>query len=891
MTGFGVVGGALRRVMIAAVLGLVAFAVQGANVAEPAPGWVDWIEPAKAPPPAGGSERVAVLTDDQAFLEGDRTEWFHRRVSQVTASSGTDDASELTVSYDPAYETVAWHGAWVERDGVREDRLANARIDELRREGGLESGLIDGKHSLHLVLDDVRVGDIVDIALTVRGRNPALAGQGYAYWSLQVGIPTQLRRLRVVHPAAVVLPFKAIGAVPEARRTRQGAYETVEWTLHDALPRRSEENATAWFDAGPSVEFGGARDWAGVVKWALPLYAGVDDPAIASLARELGLSRGDASEANVRRAIAFVQDEIRYTGLELGAHAYEPYPPSEVIRRRYGDCKDKTTLLAGLLRHLGLEAHAALVDVDELEHVAARLPSPGAFDHAIVHFVRDGRDYWIDATAEMQRGRLDRLAQADFGRALVIAPGETALREMAVPAAPAPRIEIEEEFDLRDAEGGLAKHAAYSIRTLYRGTSADGTRRRFARESAQEIGEGYAASIEKHYPGLEMAQAPRIEDDTERNEVTVHERYVINDVWRPDDSGDGTHATFWLNELDGYLPEPGGSTRRSPLALGGPLDIRQKLTLRLDGGWPAEDAEKHVENEHFDFRRTIRNDGDVATVEGRLQLHSRDVPAADAGKLAADLRRANAAMGYELTLGAESGTEEAPAGPWVDWRLLPVLLAMLASWAWVAFCALRRGDSVWRGMWFQPRATTRAALQRNNTGEAAVLLVLATAGSALLETDKVATLGNSSVMLIALLGAGAAAGVLGLFVYALYAALMAWGGRLFGGEGRTGQVWMGMGWAQVPAVAMLPTLGVLVGLYGVELDATGVGPALVAMVLVLCLLVLPLGVWSALIWFPVLAEIHRITLPRAVAVTFAVPLAVVLLLFLLVVGVRALAGG
>jgi hypothetical protein len=891
--------GAWRRWGSAMVLGLAAAAAQAAHVVEPVPAWVDWAEPGAAPERKSGDDRIALLTDDQALFDGERSAWFHRRVSQVLASSGSNEASELSIDFDPAYETVVLHGAWVERDGRREDRLAEARIDELRREEGLEDGLIDGKHTLHLVLDDVRVGDRVDFALSLRGRNPALAGQDYGYWSLAVGIPTRERRLRLLHRASQELPLRVIGALPEPVRGAHDGFGFVEWRLRDARPRRGEDETVSWFDAGPSVEFGGARDWAAVVDWARPLYdAALDDAAIATLAKELKLERGDASEAAVLRAIAFVQDEIRYTGLELGAHAYQPYPPGEVIRRRYGDCKDKATLLVGLLRHLGLQAHPALVDVDEREHVAERLPSPNVFDHVVVHFVRDGRSYWIDATAQMQRGTLERLVQADFGRALVIAPGETGLRKMAVPALDAPQIDIEETFDLRDGQGGLADDADYFIRTVYRGADADAVRRRFASDSAQSIGEAYAEAIADDYPGLELATPPRIEDDTARNEVTVHEHYRIDEVWRPqdEDDGGGTHVTFWLNEIDGYLPAAGRPRRHSPRAWHGPFDIRQKLVVELDGGWPTSDKRLKVDNPHFRFERHARNDGERLVLDGRLRLLSREVPATEARRLAADIDRAENWMGYELTLGADDATaeetEEAAQvpGSWLDWRLLPVLLAVLATWGWIVTCGLRAGDSVWRGMWFHPRSTARAALRRGHLGEAAMLLVLGTMASALMETERVANLEHGPLMLLALLGAGAVGGLVGLLAYALYAGLMAWGGRLLGGRGRVGQVWMGIGWAQVPAVAMLPTLALLVALYGIELDAEGGGPALVAMVLALVLLGLPLGVWSALIWFPVLAEVHGITLRRAVAVSFAVPLAVFIVLMLSILGVRVLAG-
>ena len=90
-------------------------------------------------------------------------------------------------------------------------------------------------------------------------------------------------------------------------------------------------------------------------------------------------------------ALAFVQDELRYTGIELGPDSYRPAPPVETFRLRYGDCKAKALLLCTLLREMNLEAYPALVNTSARETVARRLSSPFAFNHVIVKLLLDGK--------------------------------------------------------------------------------------------------------------------------------------------------------------------------------------------------------------------------------------------------------------------------------------------------------------------------------------------------------------------------------------------------------------------------------------------------------------------------------------------------------------------
>ena len=54
---------------------------------------------------------------------------------------------------------------------------------------------------------------------------------------------------------------------------------------------------------------------------------------------------------------AFVQRDVRYVGIELGIGGYQPHPAAEVFAHRYGDCKDKATLLRSMLREIGVDSY------------------------------------------------------------------------------------------------------------------------------------------------------------------------------------------------------------------------------------------------------------------------------------------------------------------------------------------------------------------------------------------------------------------------------------------------------------------------------------------------------------------------------------------------------
>lgn len=100
----------------------------------------------------------------------------------------------------------------------------------------------------------------------------------------------------------------------------------------------------------------------------------------------------------IDRLYRHVQQNIRYVAYEEGEAAYRPDTPAEVMRKRYGDCKGMSLLLATLLNRAGIEAHIACVGTDNIPFRIAEAPSLSATNHMIC-VVPDGGSYlFLDPT-------------------------------------------------------------------------------------------------------------------------------------------------------------------------------------------------------------------------------------------------------------------------------------------------------------------------------------------------------------------------------------------------------------------------------------------------------------------------------------------------------------
>lgn len=173
-------------------------------------------------------------------------------------------------------------------------------------------------------------------------------------------------------------------------------------------------------------------------------------PAIRAKVAEL--VKGESDPLGRVRAIArFVQNEIRYVAIEIGIGGYQPHAAGETFANRYGDCKDKVTLMAVMLREAGIESHFLIVNTNRealvedspptlwFDHVviAVKLPAQaGASDlHTIIDHPALGRLVVFDPTDEVTPvGRLAGALQGGYGL-LVTPEGGDFLRLPSVPMA------------------------------------------------------------------------------------------------------------------------------------------------------------------------------------------------------------------------------------------------------------------------------------------------------------------------------------------------------------------------------------------------------------------------------------------------------------------------
>jgi transglutaminase-like putative cysteine protease len=650
------------------------------------PQWVRPIVPvATAAMDADNGGITYLLVDQQEHVEP-RASFYHE-ARQITSENGAQTGSAISASFDPSFQKLTYHFIRLIRDGVPAERLDRSQIKLLQREKDMESFLFDGSFTAHCQLEDVRVGDIIEFAYTTEGANPVKKGKFSTTLPTDWYYPVRRAVTRFVYPAQRKLNFRPVNrAIKPSIATDHGMTEWL-WQEADVPARKPEANIPPDYDPCGWIQASEFVSWEQVVDWGVSLYQ-TNDPISGDLQKKIDELRAIKDiEQRILAALRFVQDEIRYLGIESGMGSHQPSAPSEVLRRRFGDCKDKARLLGTLLRQTGVDATPALVSDAYRGRVADRLPSTGAFDHVILHVRSGAATYWLDATRSNQRGPLSQIYVTDFGYALILRPGTKTLTAMAPPPGALPRKKIIESYRIPAPEGT----GGLEVISEFHGLSADRIRSYFQENGRERIQKDYLQYYTRRFPAIHTAQALQYEELPGENACKVKEFYSIPKVWQINEEKMRYEVSLYPAEVDHDMGSPGPSQRDDPLALDAPVNTTQEINAEMFEDWPVDTPDHDVSNAFYHFRDETKANGRHLQFTYSYENRADRVSVGDLPAYNTELSKLRDTLGYTI-----SYSTPAQLAAWrqkrtaLNWPIASLFGAVLAAATFASVWYFRR---------------------------------------------------------------------------------------------------------------------------------------------------------------------------------------------------------
>ncbi len=194
----------------------------------------------------------------------------------------------------------------------------------------------------------------------------------------------------------------------------RGGFTHYEWTVKNmpAIVREDQSPKYSYFV--PLVLF-----YVSAIKEkdrTVPVLSGLDDlhswyyetirqideqptPQLTEVVKKM-IVPGDTEMDIVRKVFYWVQDNIRYIAFEDGMRGLVPHKPSYVLEKRYGDCKDMTSLIVGMLKSVGIKCYYTWIGTRDIPFQYSMIPTPLVDNHMIATYIDKNHNYFfLDGTS------------------------------------------------------------------------------------------------------------------------------------------------------------------------------------------------------------------------------------------------------------------------------------------------------------------------------------------------------------------------------------------------------------------------------------------------------------------------------------------------------------
>ncbi len=655
----------------------------------PMPSWVKPIEPGSdVGVGADNAGMVYLLADRQDNLQ--QNAFYYREVRKIISEKGIERGASIFARFNPRFEKLVFNSIKISRNGTISDRLDRSRVEVAPKEKESDRSIYDPSLNARMVLDDVRVGDVIEFAITVEGASPFNREKYSKIYLVQWEALIVRNVLRLIYSADRKLAFQTSNGAREPTVTTANGITEMWYEDHDVPGRTREDDVPDGYEPRQLLDVSEFRSWAELATWATSLFQ-VEPARSPQFNAEMKNLRAIVdAEQRVVAALQFVEDEIRYIKLGEWLDTRALTPPDEVLRRGFADKMDKTLLLLSLLRGTDIDAAPAVVSWSYRSMIQKLLPTADLLDDAIVQVRLGAHTYWLDTSATAQRGPLSQMYVPHFEYALVLRPGSAELMPVEQPSGAFPVKKVIENYRVPTP----GKAAELEVISEYRGLAADRTRRLFRENRREEIQKTYLEYYARTFPDAKTQKAPWYEELPGENACRVTESYIVPRLWQLND--DKSRYSLYLQPLEMYSAL--GSTispqRQDPLKLEYPNTVIEEVNVEMFEVWPLNAEGASINNEFFRMRDEPSGSGSTLQFRYSYEALKDRVDVADIEKFNEAISKAKDTLGYSLRYQTPEQIKKAKSLSTFNWAVAASAFCFLATASFLAYGYFRHSKLV-----------------------------------------------------------------------------------------------------------------------------------------------------------------------------------------------------
>ncbi len=318
---------------------------------------------------------------------------------RINDDNGVKQFAVLKIPFTSANQVVEIDSVQVRKPDGTVVKTPDSNIQEMPQEVTSSTPMYSDIREKHVAVRGLGVGDLLEYKVRFRTVKPEVPGQFWFEYSFNKDAIIKDERLEISCPTGKYLNVRSPEVKPEIGE--ESGRRIYRWSSSNLVRKDTDAPKPKSGRAPmPSVQVSTFQSWEEVGRW----YGGLQQEQVKStplvVAKAAELTKGLKTDNEKIQAIYnFVSLQVHYVGLSFGIGRYQPHAAEDVLSNEYGDCKDKYTLLASLLRAAGYDSWPVLINSSR--EINPKLPSPGQFDHVIAAIPLGGKLLWADSTPEV----------------------------------------------------------------------------------------------------------------------------------------------------------------------------------------------------------------------------------------------------------------------------------------------------------------------------------------------------------------------------------------------------------------------------------------------------------------------------------------------------------
>ncbi|NKI33143.1 DUF3857 domain-containing protein [Croceivirga thetidis] len=288
----------------------------------------------------------------------------------------------------------------------------SVKVEDFKVKDDLESSFYDDNKTVNFIYPNLEKGSKTYLKYSYDIKNPRFLSSFY-FGSY---LPITNSKLKLIVDNGIELSFKSFnleGLDIKFEKEKKRKQTIYTWTSSSVPDYKFEENSpngrtilphvipviTSFTVDGKTTKLADSVD--DLYKWYFSLTEEVrsekPSPELVSTVKEI--TKNCTSDYEKVSAIyEWVQRNIKYIAFEYALGGFVPRFANDVFAKKYGDCKDNSSLLYAMLKIAGLKGYFTWIGTRDLPYSYSDLPTPLSDNHMILTWKNGANTYFLDAT-------------------------------------------------------------------------------------------------------------------------------------------------------------------------------------------------------------------------------------------------------------------------------------------------------------------------------------------------------------------------------------------------------------------------------------------------------------------------------------------------------------